>query len=521
MTTFIPPVSRRFALAALPAIVTLALGMQVASPAFAQSARAANLAMVGEPPTLDPMASTADVVGTIMQHVYEPLYTFDAAWNIKPMLADGMPKVSADGLTVTIALRSKVKFHNGRDMDSSDVVASLKRWMETAPRGKSVAQETSSLEATGANAIEWKFKSPLGPLLSQLALPTGMAAIMAKESIATPLTSFVGTGPYKFKERKPDQYILLSKFDNYSARTEAASGYAGKREALIDELRFVPVPNANTRVEGALAGQFQYADALPAESISRLDKAGAATVVSVLSASSGFPYIAFNTKEGVMANKGLRQAVQTAMGHGELLAAALGDNRFFKVEANHFPKGSPFYSEVGKELYNQGDARKAKEMAEKAGYKGEVVRILNSRQYEFHHNMALMLAEQLRKAGFKVELDVVDWATLVQRRGDPKLMDMYITHSPVLPEPMLSPPQLGDGAPGRWDTPAKKATLQTFNQEMNPAKRGAMWGKVQGLVYDEVPYVQVGKFSSLAARSPKLVNYQPMTWPAFWNAKLN
>ena len=38
----------------------------------------ATLAMVAEPQTLDPMASTADLVGTIMQHVYETLYTFDA-----------------------------------------------------------------------------------------------------------------------------------------------------------------------------------------------------------------------------------------------------------------------------------------------------------------------------------------------------------------------------------------------------------------------------------------------------------
>ena len=54
---------------------------------------AANLAMIGEPQSLDPMASTADLVGTIMQHVYETLYTFDGKWNAVPMLADGMPKV--------------------------------------------------------------------------------------------------------------------------------------------------------------------------------------------------------------------------------------------------------------------------------------------------------------------------------------------------------------------------------------------------------------------------------------------
>ncbi len=59
--------------------------------------------------------------------------------------------------------------------------------------------------------------------------------------------------------------------------------------------------------------------------------------------------------------------------------------------------------------------------------------------------MALIMAEQLKRAGFKAELNVVDWATLVQRRGDSKLWDIYITHSGQFPEPMLSPPQLGDG----------------------------------------------------------------------------
>ncbi len=82
---------------------------------------AANLAMIGEPQTLDPMASTADLVGTIMQHVYELLYTYDANSNVVPMLAESMPTVSKDGLVYTIPLRVGVKFHNGKEMTSADV----------------------------------------------------------------------------------------------------------------------------------------------------------------------------------------------------------------------------------------------------------------------------------------------------------------------------------------------------------------------------------------------------------------
>lgn len=500
--------------------LALAATALLAATAWGQGARQhATLAMVAEPQTLDPMASTADLVGTIMQHVYETLYTFDAKWNLVPMLADGLPKVSADGKTYTIKLRKGVMLHNGRELNADDVVASLQRWIEQSPRGKALGKEVDSLKAQGTHAIEFVLKQPYAPLVSQLALPSGMAAIMAKESIATPLASFVGTGPYQFKERKPDAYVLLTRFDKYSARKEAASGYGGKREAHIAELRFVPVPNANTRVEGALAGQYDYADLLPTEALPRLEKSAAKTV-PILTASFGFPYLVFNTKEGVAANAAMRQAIQSAIGQGEMLAAGFGDTRFFSVEGHHFPKGSPFYSTAGTDRYNQRDARKARTEAEKAGYKGETIRVLTSRQYDFHYNMALMMAEQLKRAGLKAELNVVDWATLVQRRNDSKLWDIYVTHSGQFPEPMLSPPQLGEGAPGWWSTPAKQAALSAFNREADPAKRGALWGKVQQVVYDEVPYINVGKFSGLSARSPALDNYQPATWPFFWNARI-
>ena len=511
-----PLIRRRTAVAA-----ALLAGTGLVSPlTFAQAGKSAlNLAMIGEPPTLDIMSTPADLVCIIMQHVYEPLFTFDAKASLVPLLAESLPKVSADGKQYSITLRKGVMLHNGRELNADDVVASLHRWMEVSPRGKSVSKEVATLVTKGTQGIEITLKSPYAPLLSQLAMASGMAAIMAKESLAQPLKEFVGTGPYKFKERRPDQYVLLSKFDDYSARKEAASGYGGKRTAVVEELRFIPVPNANTRVEGALAGQFHYADLLPIEALGRIEKAPG-KVVPIMTPSFGFPYMVFNTKEGVMTSQPTRKAVQTAIGEGEMLAAGFGDTRFFVAEGNHFPKGTPFFSAAGTTSYNERDAAKAKVQAAAAGYKGDTIRILTSRQYDFHYNMALILAEQLKRGGFKAELNVVDWATLVQRRSDAKLWDIYITHSGQFPEPMLSPPQLGDGAPGWWSSPAKQEALSALNQESNPAKRGALWGKVQQVIYDEVPYINVGKFASLSARSPALEGYTPNTYPFFWNTSV-
>src|SRR5947199_3693754 len=103
------------AVVALAAAAAMALASNSALAAPPRGG-AANLAMIGEPQTLDPMASTADLVGTIMQHVYELLYTYDANSNVVPMLAESMPTVSNNGLVYTIPLRAGVKFHNGKDM---------------------------------------------------------------------------------------------------------------------------------------------------------------------------------------------------------------------------------------------------------------------------------------------------------------------------------------------------------------------------------------------------------------------
>ena len=95
----------RMASALVATVVAVAcLGGTAIAIAAPPKGGAANIAMIGEPQTLDPMASTADLVGTIMQHVYELLYTYDANSNVVPMLAESMPAVSKDGLVYTIAL---------------------------------------------------------------------------------------------------------------------------------------------------------------------------------------------------------------------------------------------------------------------------------------------------------------------------------------------------------------------------------------------------------------------------------
>jgi peptide/nickel transport system substrate-binding protein len=479
---------------------------------------AINVATVGEPPTLDPMESPADVVGIISQHMFETLYTWGEGWRVVPLLAAKDAEIAAGGKTYTIPLRTGVKFHDGTDMTSEDVKASLERWMTVAQRGKQTAEKVESVTAPDESTIVITLKEPFAPLLPLLALQTSAAIILPAEKQAQPMTEYVGTGPYKFRERKPDQYVQLVKFDEYVPREDPTNMYGGRRVPYLDEIRFVPVPNASTRIEGALSGLYNYADALPVESLPRLQ--GQAQVAPLVLEPFGWPFMFFNAKEGALTDPALRRAVLASLNFEDMMLAAFGSTDFYEATGAWYPEGTAFHTDAGSEAYSEGgDPDAARELAEEAGYDGQPVRILVSKQYDFHYKLAQVAAEYMRAAGFEVDLQVLDWATLLQRRNDPAVWDIFYTHGPILPEPTLYS-FFNSAAPGWWDTPAKAEALAAFNAEPDPTKRAEKWADMQTLIYEEVPVLRVGNFNALGVHSSSLEGVQPAVWPFFWNVSL-
>lgn len=504
---------RQITVAALGSVAILAGGF---SGALAQErGGVVNVATIGELNTLDPTIATGDLLGMVTQHFFETLYTFDAEWNVTPLLAAELPEVTEDGKVHTIRLREGVTFHDGSDMTSEDVVASLQRWLDMASRGRLVAEKLESLEAVDDYTVRLTLNEPFAALNAFLAFNNSAAIIIPSENVAETLTEYVGTGPYKIQERRVDQYLQLVRFDEYAALEGEPDGFGGGRKQYLDEIRFVPVPDANTRVEGAIAGQYDYADLLPVEAFDRLD--GQERTEPLVIDSFGWPMFIMNNQEGMMTEQGVRKAIQAALNAEDMLAAAFGKPEFYTVDGAMYPQGYPWRNEEGLAEYNQGDVEKAKTLATEAGYDGSPVRILTSRQYEFHYKMAQVAAEYLKLAGFEVELGVYDWATLVQRRAEPGLWDIFITHSPFLPDPTLIAP-LPATYPGWWASEDKEALLSAINTEVDMDKRLAIWSDFQALIYEEAPFYKVGDFSALSAKAPNLGGFTASAWPYFWNA---
>lgn len=503
--------SKRRAVLAMSAV--LAFGAML--PAVAQTRGGViNVATASEVPTLDPMASTADLVGVVTQHFYETLYTFDAKWMVAPLVAESLPEVSPDNRVYTIALRHGISFHSGAAMTSADVVDSLKRWTRVAPRGKQIAANIEAIEAVDPYKVRIRLKEPYVPLMSLLAFNNSAAVVMPAGTPDAAPKMPVGTGPYQVREYKPDQYLQLVRFDKYAPRTEAANAYAGARKQYLDEIRFVPVSDVNTRIEGALSGQYDFADAIGSESIDRIK----GKVTPFMLKPAGWSLFVLNTQKGLFANQKLRLAVQAALSMDDIMAASMGRKEFYNASGALYPEGYAWHTMEGvKGHYNLADPQKAAALMKEGGYDGKPVRILTTRAYESFYQQTLVASEYLKAAGFKVDLQVVDGATLFQRRVNPELWDMFVTASPFLPEPALIA-TLSESYPGWWSTPARKKAVDAMNSEADPARRVKLWADVQKAVYDEAPWMKLGDYNSLAAKSTGLQGLTPMPWPFFWNA---
>ena len=80
-----------------------------------------------------------------------------------------------------------------------------------------------------------------------------------------PRSGYIGTGPYQFIEWNEGRFILLKRFDKYVSRDEKPDGYVGKRVAYFDEIRFIPVPDSQTRLNGVMAGDYDFAEHIPGD----------------------------------------------------------------------------------------------------------------------------------------------------------------------------------------------------------------------------------------------------------------
>lgn len=476
------------------------------------------IAILGEPPALDPVFTTATITANVTSHIFEGLFARGADYGPKLMLAQSY-EPSTDGLTHTFKLRTGVQFHNGKQMTSEDVSASMQRWLDIGARGSFIGKRLDSMSTPDKATLVMKFKQATGSLPLYLSR-TEMAVVPADIARATgkdQFKDFVGTGPYKFVERQPDRYTRFARFDNYAAREDAPDAWAGKKTAYIDTLEFIPVSEDAVRTDGMGTGEYLFADPIPPDSFDTI-KANPQLVPYVVK--PYYWYVThFNKKQGLFTDLRLRQAVQKALACDPIARSGFGRAEFYRLDPGIAAPETPWFSDIGKDQFNHQNADEARALLQQANYSGEPVRWMATKEYFWNYNQALPIKSQLEAVGFKVDLQVMDWATLVSRRSKPDQYDAFITGHESYGHPLVQP-FLDDKWPGFWANDQKDKIVSDLIAETDQTRAKQLIDQLQTLIYQDVPFVKLEEGFLLRVSTNKLQGYTNPADFYFWNSWL-
>jgi len=444
---------------------TLAAVLLLAAP-LAQ-AQSITVALNADIRSTNPGVNRDDNTDGVELNMVEGLVGYRDNGTIGPLLAQKIDQ-SADGLTYTFHLRPGVKFHNGATMTSADVLWSWQRYMDPKTEWRCLADfdgrsglKVTSATAPDADTFVMTIDKPSALFLDGLArTDCGMTAILNKASVNADgsWNQPVGTGPFKFVEWKHGEYVSLTRFDEYSSPPgDKVDGYVGKKQALVKDVKFLVVPDVSTAKAGLLSGAIDIAQIIASDA-SELKQSG---TVQVLTPTSAVKHVLlFQTRDPVLQNVKLRQAIAAALDMPQLVAAV--SDGFGKPNNSPIPPQSAYADAVQRQGYVY-DVAKAKQLLKESGYKGETIKLIaNQRLTVPSFPAAVMAQAMLQAVGITVEIEVLEWATQLDRYNKGTYQMMSFSYSSRL-DPALSFEQFmgpKDKQPRKiWDNPEAQALL--------------------------------------------------------------
>ena len=147
--------------------ITLAAGVSASAhtsaPPALKNGGTLTIALDADPDALDPTLARTFVGRMVFLDMCEKLYDLNAKLQIVPQLAASLPTFSADKKTVTIKLRTGIKFNDGTPFNAAAVKKSLDR--HKTLKGSARASELAPVTRSTRRATHRR-PAPHGPLLA-------------------------------------------------------------------------------------------------------------------------------------------------------------------------------------------------------------------------------------------------------------------------------------------------------------------------------------------------------------------
>jgi peptide/nickel transport system substrate-binding protein len=404
------------ALVLIMATVVSACSPTPATPGASASAAASGgpkkggtliLARAGEVTNLDPHKVPAFTSARVFELVYSYLMRLDENLAVQPDLAESMPTTSSDGKTVTVKIRSGVKFHNGDPLTSADVKYTFDRIIlpANAAVARSFFGDVDTITAPDATTVVFNLKTPNAALIAYMAHPnTGIISKKIGEANAdlTKKETAIGSGPFKLAEWVPDNYM----------RFEANKNYYVAGQPYLDGIRINVVPDETSITAALRTKAADMAVIVDAKVARTLRSEGVVTLSAKPSLSYNLLFV--NTKRPPLDNLKVRQAIAyginrqsiidaVAFGEGELTGPIAPGLTNYALPISQYPS------------YNY-DINRAKQLLQEANV-GPIsfTMLTQTTEPAYAKDIAQLVQAQLALIGVTVKIETLEFTQWVDR----------------------------------------------------------------------------------------------------------
>ena len=342
--------------------------------------------------SLDPHQTVAAGTREVLFNIFEGLVKPNSDGEMIPAVAEKY-ELSEDGTTYTFTLREGVKFHNGQTVTAEDVVYSINR-CAAVPEG----QEKPLVAAFSAvKSVEALDEKTVAVTIAQrdLEFISYMTAAIIPADYENQDTAPVGTGPFKFVSRTPQQDFVMERFEDYWGAP-----------AWLDKVTYKICENADALVMNLNGGSIDLCAHLTSAQASQLNQS-----FQVLEGTMNLVQaIYLNNQAKPFDNQLVRQALCYAIDRQGIMDM-VADGHGTAVGSSIYPAFTKYFLDKDGEIIGY-DPAKAKELLAQAGYPdGFDMTISVPNNYQPHMDTAEVVAEQLREAGINVTIQPVEWST--------------------------------------------------------------------------------------------------------------
>ena len=342
--------------------------------------------------SLDPHQTVAAGTREVLFNIFEGLVKPNSDGEMIPAVAEKY-ELSEDGTTYTFTLREGVKFHNGQTVTAEDVVYSINR-CAAVPEG----QEKPLVAAFSAvKSVEALDEKTVAVTIAQrdLEFISYMTAAIIPADYENQDTAPVGTGPFRFVSRTPQQDFVMERFEDYWGTP-----------AWLDKVTYKICETADALVMNLNGGSIDLCAHLTSAQASQLNQS-----FQVLEGTMNLVQaIYLNNQAKPFDNQLVRQALCYAIDRQGIMDM-VADGHGTAVGSSIYPAFTKYFLPELVDKYPH-DVAKAKELLAQAGYPdGFDMTITVPNNYQPQMDTAEVVAEQLREAGINVTIQPVEWST--------------------------------------------------------------------------------------------------------------